>query len=161
MLITNWGNLYLYPWNAVDNLCAQRCVLKHFCQSHAFTALFCPLLHVLLHSTYLEMPSYRLVRLEIRAGGTGIAPAPCGCGDPLQRVEWWRMSSPYADLPYGAPDLRSSTTPNCEHIVSGPASSVISLRAALLSVHSMWPPARHGAPGCVDANQRMEAHRSL
>jgi len=33
------------------------------------------------------------------AGGTGIAPAPCGCGDPIRRVGWCRTPSPDAALP--------------------------------------------------------------
>jgi hypothetical protein len=31
-------------------------------------------------------------------GGTGIAPATCGFGDPIRRVGWCRAPSPHADL---------------------------------------------------------------
>ena len=33
------------------------------------------------------------------AGGTGIKPAPCGFGDPIRRVGWYREMSSDATLP--------------------------------------------------------------
>jgi hypothetical protein len=47
------------------------------------------------------------------AGGTGIEPATCGCGDPIRRVGGCRALSPQAGLPHSCCRLMPSTVARC------------------------------------------------
>jgi hypothetical protein len=73
-----------------------------------------------------------------RAGGTGIEPATCGCGDPIRRVGWCRIPSPDAALPHSPCPLMSPTVAVCRRSLG----QIVGHHKAIGHSNFAWMPIR-------------------